>query len=485
MTKEQQRQEAGAGSSQGTEGTEHGRPRWRSPRANNGVYALAAFAVLSFIGGLFIVQPLIFVSVPLMAFLVFKVLRSDDPRPQVDVERTLEKVRLREGEGCRVRLRVRNIADREVAMLQIRDHVPSDLTGRYRVQSAFSVHLGPREVKDVYYEVYGRSFGVYRLGPISLRAQDPSGLFESEAELDLHSRLAVFPETTEMVRSVGIRPRKTRTWPGEIAARRAGAGMDYYGIRRMQPSDPLKRVNWRASARVTGADSSFSVGGGGGGGGLLVNEYVAEMGTDVLLVVDPGRATSSSAGRATVTAHTIRAAISLAERLLRDRNRVGLVTTGVRPARVAAGYGRRQFDRIALSLIELEPGDSDIQWWVDCSIHLFFPNIPQVIFISPLIEESSRATVAELARNGDRDVIVVSPDPVGLTNEPAAKRVGSREREIATKLARMERTVEIDVLRSANVIVIDWLGSESLDAVMEAHRVVLTRYAALSARNQR
>jgi uncharacterized protein (DUF58 family) len=388
------------------------------------------------------------------------------------VQRATEKVRIREGETTRVRLRVKNLGPRPVAMLQVRDGVHPELRGK-NTRSVFSSSLRAGETRDFYYEVSANAFGVHTLGPIHLRVQDSTGLFESEAELGSYSELVVFPETTEKLGHLAIRPRRTRSWPGEIVSRRAGTGMDYYNIRRYTPGDPVKRINWRASARHAQ-----------GSGGLLVNEYMAEVGAEVLIVVDAGRVTTGGPDRHPLVVHSVRAAISIAERLLHDRNRVGLLTAGENPRRITAGYGRRQFDRIALSLLQLEPGESDIQLWVERSVHMFFPNISQIIFVSPLMDASSRTAAAELTRNGERDVIVVSPSPVGLAR-PRSGGPNAREWKIALKLAQVERTIDMDLLRAANAFVVDWTtSSDSLEEVMEVHGRALSRYAALSARNR-
>ncbi|MDA4112509.1 MAG: DUF58 domain-containing protein [Thaumarchaeota archaeon] len=416
-------------------------------------------------------QPLIFVSVPLTLLLGFTVLRSQDPHPDLEVERETEKVRIREGETTRVRLRVRNLGSRPVAMLQIRDRVHAELRGK-NTHSGFSSSLKGGETRDFYYEVSANSFGVHTLGPVLLRVQDSTGLFESEAELRSYSELIVFPETTERLGHLAIRPRRTKSWPGEIVARRAGTGMDYYKIRRFMPGDPVKRINWRASARDAEGSDEF-----------LVNEYTAEVGAEVLIVVDAGRARGEVPGRHPNVVYSVKAAISIAERLLHDRNRVGLLTAGENPRRITAGYGRRQFDRIALSLLQLEPGESDIQLWVERSIHMFFPNISQIIFVSPLVDASSKTAAAELTRNGERDVIVVSPNPVGLA-KPGSGGPNSREWRIALRLAQIERGIDMDLLRSANALVVDWTTSASLEEVMEIHRRALSKYAALSARHR-
>ncbi len=446
-------------------------PRWERPKTNARAFLLADLAIISFVGGLFVAQPLIFVSIPLTMLLGFTVVRSRDQSPDLEVERTTERVRIREGETTRVRVRVRNAGPRAVALLQVRDRVPPELRGK-NTRSGFSTSLKAGEIRDLYYELSANSFGVHTLGPMFLRVQDSTGLFESRAELRSYSRLAVFPETTEKLEHLAIRPRRTRSWPGEIAARRSGTGMDYFNVRRLMPGDPVKRINWKASARHSeGSDE------------LLVNEFVAEVGAEVLIVLDPGRVTGSRPGRDSTIVHSVRAALSIAERLLHDRNRVGLLTTGAEPRRIAPGYGRRQFDRIALSILQVEPGGSDIEWWVERSIHLFFPNISQIVFVSPLMDANSISAAAELTRDGERDVIVVSPNPVALA-EPRTGGPDSREWRVALKLAQIEREMDMGRLRSANAFVVDWTTSASLDEVMELHRRALSKYAALSARHR-
>lgn len=445
------------------------KPTWRRPRTGRRSYALAVLAVLCFVGGLFVAQPLIFVSVPLVGVLAFTLTRSSVPDPVIEVERLTERVQIQEGEVTRVRLRVKNRGPRPIDLLQVEDRVHPELRGD-NTRSAFSTSLEPGETGDLYYEVSGRSFGVHSLGPIALKVWDATGLFERDAELESYTKIVVFPKVAERLTRMPIRPRRTKSWPGEILARRRGAGMDYHSIRRFAVGDPVKRINWRASARYSGESDE-----------LLVNDYVAEVGAEVLVIVDAGRAGSGSFDQS--RAHSVRAAISIAERLLHDRDRVGLLTTGANARRISPGYGRRQFDRIAMALLQVEPGDSDFRWWVECSIHMIFPNISQIIFVSPLIEEDSIAAAAELSRDGQRDVIVVSPNPVDMAaHQPDRKN--PRERRIALRLAQMERSIQLDRLRSANILVIDWKTDDSLEEVMEVHRRALSKYAALSARNR-
>jgi len=248
--------------------------------------------------------------------------------------------------------------------------------------------------------------------------------------------------------------------------------MDYYNIRQFVPGESTKRINWRASARFAKEDDR-----------LLVNEYMAELGAEVLIVVDAGRTHEAGSNRDPVVTFSAKAALSIAERLLHDRNRVGLLTTGANPRRIATAYGKRQFERIAVSLLQLEPGESDIRWWMERSIHFFFPNISQIIFVSALTDANSLSAAAELTRYGGHDLIVVSPNSLNLT-KGTVRDQKSREWRIARKLAQMERTTDLNRLRSANALVIDWTTSASLEEVLEVHKRALARHAALTGRRR-
>ncbi len=440
---------------------------WEGVVTNEGAYALIVLAVGAFVLGLFVPVPLMFVAIPIVAALGTSILWSKDPRSQVEVMRYVEKVRIRERESTRVRLRVTNAGNGSIPLLQVQDQVQSELRGK-KTRSGFSFSLKAGETRDLYYEILGNIFGVYSLGPVLLTALDATGLFEANQELKLISRVAVFPETSEKLSHFAIRPRRTKPWPGEIAARRTGTGMDYYNIRQLIPGESARRINWKASAR-RGLETD----------GLMVNEYMAELGAEVLVIVDAGSSLESGSRRDPVLAYSAKAALSIVEKLLHDRNRVGLLTTGENARRVVPGYGRRQFDRIALSLLQLEPGGSDIRWWMERNVNFFFPKVSQIIFVSPLADTNSIAAASEITRYGRHSVLIVSPSPLDVTPTRTGE-LKSREWRIARRIAELSRRDELDRLRRANATVIDWTTSTSLEEVLEVQRRAQTRRAVVS-----
>ncbi len=282
---------------------------------------LAAFAAFSFALGLLLRDALIFSGIPVIIYLVLVSFQSQTPIGPVTVKRTIEKAQLYEDDTSKVRLRISNLGKKLIGLVTIEDSVPSELGGL----AVFSFSLKPGEVRDIYYSVKPMYVRDLLLGPIQTRYEDASGASIVNSITEETSVVVVLPKTTERLAHFKISPRKTKPWPGEIAARRVGLGIDNYSIRQYIPGDSFRRINWRASARATDDD-------------LLLNEQTAELGADTMIIVDARPASNlvSPTGDSLVK-NSLRAAISISDKLLRDRNRVGLVTIGLDTSRIPPG----------------------------------------------------------------------------------------------------------------------------------------------------
>ena len=156
-----------------------------------------------------------------------------------------------------------------------------------------------------------------------------------------------------------------------MAGRNSGeAGWDGDGLLQHQevhPGDPVKRINWRASARRTQESDDF-----------LVNEYIAEVGAEVLIVVDAGRVSGVRQ-----RPKPPRGVLGQGGHL--DR---GEAAARPEPRRTPYHRGEPPQDRFRIPgggsstrsrshFLQLEPGESDIEWWVERSLHMFFPTYPR------------------------------------------------------------------------------------------------------------
>jgi uncharacterized protein (DUF58 family) len=220
---------------------------------------------------------------------------------------------------------------------------------------------------------------------------------------------------------------------------------------------------------------------------LLSNEFSSQQVAETLIVLD-GRSDLEGKDKGdSITSCSVRAAMSVAERLLRDKNRVGLLAIGAVSEKVAPAYGRRQYDRIALTLARFSPGGKFLSYneKVSYTVRYFYPRVSQIVLISPLMDDTNFETALDLARSSNTfDLMIVSPNPLDfpLDRTPRLRLKRSREGRIAWKLAEMERKATITQLEAARTIVLDWSVFAPLEQVVVSHRQTVARRIAQLAR---
>jgi uncharacterized protein (DUF58 family) len=406
----------------------------------------------------------IFLSVPIVLFIGFSILQL---RPQklsdVHITRILENLQINEDDKCRVRLTLTNTGS-EIALLHVDDKLPDELYGG-NTRSRFSISLKAGETKNLVYEVCGNYYGEYSIGPTTLSSQDAVGMVENTRKLTSKSTLIVFPKTAGQLSGFMIGPMTTRPRPGEIPARRIGAGMDYFSTRQLLPGEPAKRINWKASARIPDGEK------------LLSNEFTTQQVAETLIILDCQSDLGMKDRENSLVAFSIRAAMSVAERLLRDKNRVGLLAIGSTSSRVSPGYGRRQYDKIAMTLCGFAPGKSHSQD-VSYTVRYFYPRVSQIVLISPLMDRENLNIASDLARASVTfDLMVLSPNHLDfpLDRAPRKRLAKSLQGRLALRLAEVERKSVISKLESAKAIVLDWRVSEPLEQVVAANRFMVAR----------
>jgi uncharacterized protein (DUF58 family) len=246
----------------------------------------------------------------------------------------------------------------------------------------------------------------------------------------------------EDLRRAKLAPRRTRPWFGQVASRRIGIGTDFWGVRDYVPGDEVRRINWKASARIDR---------------LFTNEYEGERSGDVVIVLDARREAYVGTEADNPIEHGVRAALGLADNVLASRNRVGLIVQRDVLDWVPPAFGRKQLYRILDHLVHVRPGG---EWpfahiaWV---LERFFPRDALVVLISPLSDPTALAALMGLAAGG-YDVSIISPSPLAIE-----WRLGDQgtEHETALRILRIERENLISKLRRV-AHVIDWDPSTPL-----------------------
>ena len=122
-------------------------------------------------------------------------------------------------------------------------------------QNRFLFSLRPREMKSVSYSVFATMRGMYRIGPVTMSASDPLGLFPftvsfpAECKILIHPAEIRYPITLDSGIPQGSMNIHNICYE-DVTMRRS--------LREYKSGDELKRINWRASAKY---------------GNLYTNEY--------------------------------------------------------------------------------------------------------------------------------------------------------------------------------------------------------------------
>jgi uncharacterized protein (DUF58 family) len=241
-----------------------------------------------------------------------------------------------------------------------------------------------------------------------------------------------------------LAPLETQVFVGNQVSRGRGDGIEFADIREWERGDRLRHVNWRASARR---------------GELWVNEQHPERNTDVVLFLDTF-SDVRDAQRGTLDL-TVRAAASLAQRYLRHKDRVGVVSFGGYLSWLLPSSGTRQLYRIVDSLLQMDVVTSFASKAIDILPPRTLPAKALVIALSPLLDARSTAALLDLRARG-YDLVVVEVSPV-----PFVQAADDELGRVAYRLWRLWREALRARYERAGVPVVEWADGEPFAAVLE------------------
>src|SRR5712692_6982177 len=354
-------------------------------------------------------------------------------RPRIAAVRHVSRERTDAGRDVDVELIIQNEGP-SLDLVEIADVLPHEFEVVRGTNHAV-VSLEKGGSLRLAYTVRSRVKGDFVVGPVRARSFDPLALGSQDAVVEFRSPLVVAPAMEDLRRAT-LQPRRTRPWFGQIASRRIGAGTEFWGIRAYVAGDEVRRINWKASARLER---------------LFTNEYEGERSGDVVIVVDARRESFIGTEADNPIEHSVRAALGIADRALATKNRVGLIVQREVIDWVPLAFGRKQLYRILDHLVHVRPGG---EWRLSHVVLLlarFFSRDSLVVVISPLLDRDASGAVMGLISRG-YDVAIVSPSALEIERR---LRSVSEEDRIAYRILAMERSNLITQMRRVAQVV-DW-----------------------------
>jgi uncharacterized protein (DUF58 family) len=225
---------------------------------------------------------------------------------------------------------------------------------------------------------------------------------------------------------------------GSIPANQGGTGNEFFAVRSYMDGDPLQHINWRASARH---DARY-----------FINQYQQERVADVAVLVDARSRANLLDCSISLLDYSVQAAATVANSLLANGNRVGVLSFGSHLQWTFPGYGKVQRERILRALARVSPGESQIFNELKNLPVRLFPAKSQLILISPLLNEDYDMLTQLRARG--YQLLVISPEDKRF--QEAGDLPESSATPLAFRLASLERTLLLRKLGQAGILVLPW-----------------------------
>jgi uncharacterized protein (DUF58 family) len=233
-------------------GTRHGTRVVRGPRPTARGYSLLVTGVVVLAGSVtWWRQDLLLLGLALVLFPLASMLAVTMARPRLAVARSLAPDIVTAGEETTVVITLRNAGGSTPSILAWRDLTPKGIgehareTFRIAAGSGFAAGRGSLELRHT---VRTEGRGMYPIGPVALVLGDPFGLARRERALGPTASLVVTPRVDPLTADdLGA---AAGDGSDREVLRRANPGADEVIAREYRTGDPLRRVHWRATARL-------------------------------------------------------------------------------------------------------------------------------------------------------------------------------------------------------------------------------------------
>ena len=186
------------------------------------------------------------------------------------------------------------------------------------------------------------------LGPAVVRVTGPWGIGWRQTTVEAVRPVRVDPNLAAIDVYEALARRGQLAELGLRTMRLRTEGSEFERVREAFPDDPLRSINWRATART---------------GRLMATELIPERAQPLVICLDHGRLMGIGAGELTKLDHAINAALLLVHVALRSGDRAGMLSfsdtvTGTLPPRAGTAQLRRFLDATR----PIKPGETEADY---------------------------------------------------------------------------------------------------------------------------
>lgn len=309
--------------------------------------------------------------------------------------------------------------------------------------------VAPGSTTRVNFPVLANEWGVAEIERLTVRVTDRLAMFGGRLQIRPTETIRIgLPEDRV---EASLQADRFRRIVGSHLSNDRGRGTEIADIRRFQPGDSTRLINWRISNRRQEP---------------WVTLRHPDRSTTVVVVVDAHD--GAERDKQTTQRRSVAAAMALTRGHLAMHDRVGLLVVGHTLRWLPPKLGRNQLFGIADQLIAVSNApDASLRMYRSPAI-ASIPGNAIVVAVSPLRDPLMVALVAELRSRGN-SVSVLMPD---TTSRTRPNRIASTATGQARRLAAAEQAIGVQSLREHGVAIVPWASDEAVATVIESVHVL-------------
>ncbi len=302
--------------------------------------------------------------------------------------------------------------------------------------------------------------GHHVLPPVVIRCTGPLGLMRRDFKRGDPLGLDVYPDLPGARRMAAAR-REQRRREGRSRGP-LGLGTEFESVREYVPDDDVRRINWKATARL---------------GRPMTNQYRVEQDRDILCMVDCGRLMSSPVGSATRLDLSLDALAAVAVAAEESGDRPGgIAFAGSLLRSVAARRGGAE--RLVRGFADLEAVGVDSDYEMAFRLAADRKRALVVVFTDLLDDSASRHLADSVPVLARRHAVLVAsvtdPDITAIMTTPPGRILDVVTMSVALDVISSRERV-IGRLRSQGVYVVDAAAESFADACVDGYLALKRR----------
>ncbi|UCG45818.1 MAG: DUF58 domain-containing protein [Candidatus Bathyarchaeota archaeon] len=314
------------------------------------------------------------------------------------------------------------------------------------------------------YKIRCTKLGVYRLA-LGWETRHIVGLTRAQVSIEETGHLRVFPKAPRIRRMKLPLKRTQRIHPSEGIAKIGPLSTNFKEIRDYIYGDPFKSINWKASARATGRGKLYP----------MVNEYEREGKLSIWLFLDASPDLRVGTSFENALEYCVRAAYTISFYFLNKGYSLGMYIYNHQGETLHFDTGKKQFIRIADSLLRLTPETGLHVFWDEGFSKAVERNQKHIVPQSPAIGIITHVTSGNWndLLNGLRQILIYKrrkrePNILLINALPYDLIPKVNDWEIhAAKMLDVTSRAFSNRLRNLGATVLDWNPArESIEATL-------------------